>query len=296
MATDIGADHRWPAPGAMAPRGRLDKPGLPLGDGDQPRGVGAPWILAGWSVAGSAGLFALLLGLPPALGVGGEGAAAGEWDLAFHVAPPGEPHRPTWLRDAPAEIPVTAPGGGGGRSGVSAGEKRAAELPPASLAAREEAGASARSAGAGRLAARLPGVPGLSGPESPVGGEPGDGRTYRRGTKVLEEAHKKGPVKLAPPPRRVAVRSVERSCPRPQYPAAAKKAEKEGSVSVRVLVSETGQVSRWEVLAADPPGVFEKCVQDSIQVWEFSPALDQFGKPIESWRPYSFTFKFQDSR
>jgi TonB family protein len=251
-------------------------------------------------VAGSAGLFVVLLGLEPVLGVAGAGAAAGDWELAFHIAPGGESHRPTWLREAPGEISVTAPRVRGGKDGgKEEAEKRAAEAAGGNLVARAEPGTSTRSAGAARPAARLSGLTGLSGPESASssGSGPGDERGYRRRTSVLEEAHRKGPVKLAPPPRRVTIKPVERSCPRPQYPAAAKKGDgKEGSVSVRVLISDTGEVSRWEVLSADPPGVFEKSVQDSIQVWKFSPALDQFGKPIESWRPYNFTFKFQDSR
>ena len=61
------------------------------------------------------------------------------------------------------------------------------------------------------------------------------------------------------------------SAPRPKYPANAKRRRIEGYVTVRFTVTRAGKVSNPQVIAAKPPGVFEREALKAIKRWRFRP-------------------------
>lgn len=64
----------------------------------------------------------------------------------------------------------------------------------------------------------------------------------------------------------------------PAYPALAKRRNKEGVVLLRLSISETGQMTRLEVLE-DPGYGFAEAAQEAIRSSSFTPAHHN-GKPV----------------
>lgn len=115
-----------------------------------------------------------------------------------------------------------------------------------------------------------------------------------RRTRVLEMALVRAPTG-PPPPRRVAVPARATYRPAPQFPAEARDQDKEGSVTVRVLIGEDGSVTRYEVTGGERRESFEAALAPVVPTWRFQPALDAAGKPIESWKEYACMFKLQSA-
>lgn len=65
----------------------------------------------------------------------------------------------------------------------------------------------------------------------------------------------------------------------PQYPERARAKLIEGFVTIRFTVTETGAVADPEVIAAEPPGYFERAAIRSILRWKYQPQLSD-GKPV----------------
>lgn len=83
--------------------------------------------------------------------------------------------------------------------------------------------------------------------------------------------------------------------PKPRYPQQARKNAIEGFVIVRVLVSRTGAVEEYEIVAAEPKGIFDECVKQTLPLWKFTPARDQDGRPIEAREEFTLVFKLEDA-
>jgi periplasmic protein TonB len=135
------------------------------------------------------------------------------------------------------------------------------------------------------------------------GGDPyekggGDGTT---GEKTVVEA----PVAPPPPPPPVLPK-VKKPVPvsegmtppvaivklvKPEYPADAKAAGIEGTVVVRYVVNEQGEVTEARAIKG-PPEMFAVCVA-SVKSQHFSPALDADGKPVMVVRYLKFPFKLR---
>jgi TonB family protein len=81
--------------------------------------------------------------------------------------------------------------------------------------------------------------------------------------------------------------------PEPDYPKLAEKEQVEGFVKVRLLISVTGAVERFEIVAASPPGYFEESIKKVLPRWRFNPALDEQGRPVEFWEEYTYQFKLE---
>ncbi len=64
----------------------------------------------------------------------------------------------------------------------------------------------------------------------------------------------------------------------PVYPALAKRRNKEGVVLLRLSISETGQLTRLEVLE-DPGYGFSEAAQEAVRNSSFTPARHN-GKPV----------------
>ncbi|MCR4316792.1 MAG: energy transducer TonB [Planctomycetes bacterium] len=60
---------------------------------------------------------------------------------------------------------------------------------------------------------------------------------------------------------------------KPPYPVRATRNEIEGSVTVRLLVSDSGAVEDVNVIDASPRGYFESTVTGTLDSWRFEPAV-----------------------
>jgi len=68
------------------------------------------------------------------------------------------------------------------------------------------------------------------------------------------------------------------------YPARARAADIEGSVTLSLLIDEHGKVDKVSVLDAQPPGYFESAALDMLRGQHFTPAL-LHNQPVKSrWR------------
>lgn len=64
--------------------------------------------------------------------------------------------------------------------------------------------------------------------------------------------------------------------PKPKYPTIAKRRRIEGSVTVKFTVTREGRVRNPQVIAAQPPGIFDRAALDTIQRWRFRPQAADF--------------------
>jgi len=68
------------------------------------------------------------------------------------------------------------------------------------------------------------------------------------------------------------------------YPARARAADIEGSVTLSLLIDEHGKVDNASVVSAQPPGYFEKAALNMLRNQRFTPALIH-NQPVKSrWR------------
>lgn len=58
----------------------------------------------------------------------------------------------------------------------------------------------------------------------------------------------------------------------PAYPARARARGIEGTVTLSLLIDESGRVSEASVLDAQPPGVFDDAALAAVRQWRFTPA------------------------
>jgi protein TonB len=92
------------------------------------------------------------------------------------------------------------------------------------------------------------------------------------------------PAEAAPQP--VALRPSPRPArpapgnPPPRYPSAARQAGVEGTVLVKLLVSERGEVESAEVARSSGSAQLDAAALAALRRWRFTPALDQ-GRPVQ---------------
>ncbi|MCE5242219.1 MAG: TonB family protein [Desulfobacteraceae bacterium] len=75
----------------------------------------------------------------------------------------------------------------------------------------------------------------------------------------------------------VVLRKVE-----PRFPEAARKLGITGKVVVKFLVKTDGRVARPSILEAQPPGLFEQSVLDTLDKWCFKPGAHK-GRVVATW-------------
>ena len=75
----------------------------------------------------------------------------------------------------------------------------------------------------------------------------------------------------------------------PAYPAAELRAEREGSVQVRVLVGTDGRVRQVERISATSDAFFRTTQDRALSRWRFRPAT-RGGVPVEAWRTMTIRF------
>ncbi len=79
----------------------------------------------------------------------------------------------------------------------------------------------------------------------------------------------------------------------PQYPASELRAQRDGKVSVRVLVGPDGRVKAVEQLSATSPAFFDATKRQALAKWRFKPA-SRGGVAQESWMTLTVTFRLED--
>lgn len=103
---------------------------------------------------------------------------------------------------------------------------------------------------------------------------------------VLPKVKKPVPVSEGMTPPEPIVKLVK-----PEYPAEAKAAGLEGTVVVRYVVSEQGEVTDVRAMKG-PPELHAVCVA-AVKAMRFKPALDADGKPVMVVRYMKFPFKLR---
>ncbi len=79
----------------------------------------------------------------------------------------------------------------------------------------------------------------------------------------------------------------------PAYPPAERRLEREGSVTVRVLIGTDGRVKQVERQAATSDDFFATTQRAALAQWRFRPATRN-GVPIERWKTIHVTFQLED--
>jgi protein TonB len=77
----------------------------------------------------------------------------------------------------------------------------------------------------------------------------------------------------------VDTKPVPRSQVAPPYPPRARERGIEGQVTLKLKVSDGGDVEDVKVIEADPPGIFEEVTLAAVRQWKFDPARYK-GQPV----------------
>lgn len=103
---------------------------------------------------------------------------------------------------------------------------------------------------------------------------------------VLPKVKKPVPVSEGMTPPEPIVKLVK-----PEYPADAKAAGLEGTVVIRYVVSDQGEVTEVRAMKG-PPELHAVCIA-AVRAMRFKPALDADGKPVMVVRYMKFPFKLR---
>ena len=79
----------------------------------------------------------------------------------------------------------------------------------------------------------------------------------------------------------------------PAYPAAERRAGRDGRVSVRVLVGVDGRVKQAEQLSATSDAFWRATLDQAMRKWRFRPGT-RGGIPVEAWRTLTLRFELRD--
>jgi protein TonB len=80
----------------------------------------------------------------------------------------------------------------------------------------------------------------------------------------------------------------------PTYPPAERRANRDGRVTVRVLVGIDGRVREIERITATSDAFWQVTQERALRTWRFRPAT-RGGVPVEAWRTMSLTFRMEDA-
>jgi protein TonB len=100
------------------------------------------------------------------------------------------------------------------------------------------------------------------------------------------------PTPPAPPtpPVRVDARIDPRSELQPPYPASERRLDREGSVTIRLLVGADGRVKSTEKVRATSDAFYATTERHALAHWRFDPASVD-GRAIESWKTMTVHFR-----
>lgn len=99
-------------------------------------------------------------------------------------------------------------------------------------------------------------------------------------------------IKIAPDPVIVGARLKTRYAGQfqPDYPVGQLRSEREGEVSVRVLVGTDGRVKQIELIESPHVDFWNATRKQALNKWRFTPATKD-GKPFESWMTLKVRFE-----
>ena len=97
------------------------------------------------------------------------------------------------------------------------------------------------------------------------------------------------PPKPLPDPVRMEARLDPRSELLPPYPPEEQRAEREGSVTIRVFIGADGRVKRAEKVAAASEAFWRETQRHALRNWRFKPATVD-GRPVESSKVMTVRF------
>jgi TonB family protein len=73
------------------------------------------------------------------------------------------------------------------------------------------------------------------------------------------------------------------------YPSMAYIRRISGVVQFRLLISARGELEKFELIKAEPPGIFERAASDAVKQLKFSPAV-KYGRPVKSEKTIDVVF------
>jgi len=126
-------------------------------------------------------------------------------------------------------------------------------------------------------------------------------------TTAISNVTSERPV-AAPPPPVAAPKPVERPVVRtppstqgrgaritqPEYPPAARRAGEEGTVTLKVFVTEGGRAGQVEVAKSSGfPKLDEAAIKEVQRNWRFVPGKED-GKAVSMWHTFAVTFRLTD--
>lgn len=76
----------------------------------------------------------------------------------------------------------------------------------------------------------------------------------------------------------------------PEYPASLRRAGIEGSVSIKMLVDENGNVSSAQVVSSSDYDEFDSAAVEAAYKYRFSPAKNAYGEPVRCYIHRTFCF------
>jgi TonB family protein len=80
--------------------------------------------------------------------------------------------------------------------------------------------------------------------------------------------------------------------PRPFYPLEAKSKGVQGKVWIHLLISETGDIEKADIISGDPD--LARAAQEAMKKWKFKPYIRN-GKPVKVNTKMPFDFAFKNS-
>lgn len=78
----------------------------------------------------------------------------------------------------------------------------------------------------------------------------------------------------------------------PVYPFQARRSGVEGQVRIRFLVDAAGAVQELRIVEAQPEGIFERAVEQTIPRWRFKPGQKD-GRTVETWVETTIRFQLE---
>jgi protein TonB len=114
----------------------------------------------------------------------------------------------------------------------------------------------------------------------------------RSGSGGLGDAIRIEPIKIAPDPVMVGASLNRRYASdfQPAYPVGQLRREREGTVSVRVLVGTDGRVKDIQLIESPHEDFWSATRKQALGKWRFTPATKD-GKPVESWMTLKVLFQ-----
>lgn len=120
-------------------------------------------------------------------------------------------------------------------------------------------------------------------------------RTVIEPAKVAAEPAIAEPVKVLPPLMSASQDPRYLKDFQPDYPASELRAQRDGQVSVRVLIGVDGRVKAVEQVRATSTAFFEVTKRQALGKWRFKPA-SRGGVPEESWKVMNVRFELENAR